>query len=278
MFIIFGSPRSGTTLIAQCLSCHPKIIVPNETDFIVPMCMIVNRVDKPKIGKELIYKLAVNSKASSSILEYLSKEQIREVINSSRYEPSAILINIYNEIAKSQKKAVAGDKSPNDLNYINLLRDMLKNPNIKVIHVIRDVRDVVTSLIKTGWVKNVEKYFPRLWSNNNLLLNWSLSSFPKKYILIRYRDFVTQPEQELKKISHFLDLSYSERMLNPSFRNARYKGNKYHRNIYKAINDRSVGSYQKSLDSKQLKLISKQAAEGVNKFYPDIAGSDYEDK
>ena len=30
MFFIFGSPRSGTTLLAQCLSAHSEIIVPGE--------------------------------------------------------------------------------------------------------------------------------------------------------------------------------------------------------------------------------------------------------
>ncbi len=30
MFFIFGMPRSGTTLIAQCLSAHTEIVVPYE--------------------------------------------------------------------------------------------------------------------------------------------------------------------------------------------------------------------------------------------------------
>jgi len=34
MSFLFGTPRSGTILLAQCLSAHTKIIVPSETDFI----------------------------------------------------------------------------------------------------------------------------------------------------------------------------------------------------------------------------------------------------
>ncbi|QHW31542.1 sulfotransferase [Paenibacillus rhizovicinus] len=35
MFIIFGSPRSGTTLLSSVLDAHDDIVVPDETDFIV---------------------------------------------------------------------------------------------------------------------------------------------------------------------------------------------------------------------------------------------------
>ncbi len=44
MFFVFGSPRSGTTLMAQCLSSHTDIIIPHETDFI---CAFIGTTFQP---------------------------------------------------------------------------------------------------------------------------------------------------------------------------------------------------------------------------------------
>jgi hypothetical protein len=37
MFFIFGNPRSGTTLLCASLELNDKIVVPDETDIVVPL-------------------------------------------------------------------------------------------------------------------------------------------------------------------------------------------------------------------------------------------------
>jgi hypothetical protein len=44
MLFVFGSPRSGTTLLAQILNSHPEIVVPHETDFIIPFVFVFDRI------------------------------------------------------------------------------------------------------------------------------------------------------------------------------------------------------------------------------------------
>jgi hypothetical protein len=60
-FFIFGSPRSGTTLLCASLELNDKIVVPDETDFVVPMGFIFDRVKDVAVGRDLIASLIVSS-------------------------------------------------------------------------------------------------------------------------------------------------------------------------------------------------------------------------
>jgi len=54
MFIIFGSPRSGTTLLASSLDQNDQLVVLDESDFIIPMAFILDRVKNERVGRRLI--------------------------------------------------------------------------------------------------------------------------------------------------------------------------------------------------------------------------------
>src|SRR5215510_9215778 len=149
MFFVFGSPRSGTTLLAQCLNNHSEIVIPYETSFIIPMSFVFSSIHEPNIGKEIITKLITHSYGfQTSIGEYLSEEKISKIINGCDYHPAQILNSLYAELAISAGKKIAGDKSPNDLLNLNALVSQggLDDPNIKLIHIVRDIRDVMVSL------------------------------------------------------------------------------------------------------------------------------------
>lgn len=117
MFFIFGMPRSGTTLLAQCLSAHSEIVVPHETDFIIPMAFIFDRISEQQIGRDLIFGLIAHSTYFPSLEEYISLDDVREAVYSSEYSAAGILNAVYTKVAKASGAKIAGDKSPNDLNF-----------------------------------------------------------------------------------------------------------------------------------------------------------------
>jgi len=51
MFVVFGSPRSGTTLLAATLNQNDNIIIPDETDFIIPLAFLLKTVKDEEKGK-----------------------------------------------------------------------------------------------------------------------------------------------------------------------------------------------------------------------------------
>lgn len=271
MFFIFGMPRSGTTLLAQCLNAHTDLVVPGETDFIIPMAFVLDRVKDPAVGRKLIFQLMTNSdRFRDSLDEYLEPQDIYDAIYSSDYQAAAILTEIYRRVAQSDGRLLAGDKSPNDLNFLRMLVKVgglaSETP---IIHIVRDVRDLMVSVNRTGWVTDLDLYFPRFWCNQNLYLN-AICRAEARYLLLRYEDFVADPESWLKEVTTLLGVEYQCDMLDPDRRHQRYvDDSEVHGNLYQPITGRSVGNYRDKLDASTLKNYETQAYEALKVFgYP----------
>ena len=268
MFHIFGSPRSGTTLLAQCLNAHPKICIPDETDFIVPLAFLFDRVKDPAIGRDLILKMIVNSKKFSvSLGQFITADDVYNCVYTSSYTPEALMHALYSRVAVAAGKELGGDKSPNDLMSIRILIEtLLVSSKTKVIHIVRDVRDLMISLNSTKWADDFNDYFPRIWSSSNLYLHFEMNKFPANYFLLRYEDFVSHPEKYLSNLCHFLDVDYVPAMLVSANRDPRYRGMPHHVNLYNSIAPTSVGKYSTGLDTGALAKYMQQACEAMDVF------------
>lgn len=268
MFFVFGSPRSGTTLLAQCLNAHSRIVVPHETDFIIPMAFIFDRVQDKGVGRALISKLIVNTTGFPiSIGEYLDAGAVREIVYSSDYHPASILHALYERIAAAAGADMAGDKSPNDLQYVRkLVKTGGLSPGTKIIHIVRDVRDLMISVNKTGWVSDLDLYFPRFWCNSNLYLHALYGHNGSAYRLVRYEDFVTDPEKELGRLTSFLGFAYEPGMTRPENRHQRYRGAEVHANLYNPISTTPVGKHRVVLDDATRDNYVTQAREALQVF------------
>lgn len=268
MFFLFGSPRSGTTILAQCISAHPDIVIPDETDILVPLSMIAQRVPDAALGRSLISDLIAGSdRFPFGIGEYLSADEVRECVGSAEYAPAPIIAALYDRIAAASGKAIAGDKSPNDLLSLRELHAARAiDEATPVIHIVRDVRDVMLSLGKTGWApKDIDHYFPRLWSDRNLYLR-HLGQSLRRYLLIRYEDFVTEPAAVLERVCGMLGVEYTASMLDKNLRHQRYRGVTHHMNIYSDISSASVGKYQSAIPKKKITDYEQQAKEALIAF------------
>lgn len=275
MFFVFGSPRSGTTLLAQCLNNHSDIVVPHETSFIIPMAFVFTSIRDPDLGKEMIIKLITRSyDFQTSIGEYLSEERISKIVNECDYHPAHVLKVLYAELALAADKKIAGDKSPNDLLNLNALVSQggLDDAGIKIIHIVRDIRDVMVSLEKLKWLKDMKSSFPRFWSNSNLYLHSLYPGQKSKYLLIRYEDMVCEPKPVFRHICDFLEVDFQPGMFDFQQFNPRYKGFPAHSKLYASISTNNIGVYKKELSKPLLIACEKQAQEALDVFGYSLEG------
>jgi len=268
MFFIFGSPRSGTTLLAQTLSSHKDIIIPHETDFIIPMAFIFDRIRDSHAGKEMIGTLITQSVAfRSSIGEYLSTSDVINIINACEYHPAAILNSLYAAVARGANAVMAGDKSPNDLLFLRMLiKGNGISSDMKIIHIVRDVRDVMVSLNRVGWGTDFDLYFPRFWSNSNLYLNALYKDKPSQYMFIRYEDMVSDPNEHFSRVCSFLGTSFQPEMLDPRNYHSRYSDMSHHTKLLVPISTANIGEYTKVLNPETLRGYECQAHEALEAF------------
>lgn len=270
MFFIFGSPRSGTTLLAQCLNAHPAIVIPDETDFIIPAAFIFDRVGDLAVRRGLLKELIVNAQRfAGSIGAFLSPAQVAEIVDAHAERADRLLVALYSAVARSGGAALAGDKSPNDLLFLRMLVKVGGiSPDAKIIHVVRDVRDVLASIASAKMTNAPEQWFPRLWGASNLYLR-DLYRGSDQYLLVRYEAFVRAPEETLREVSAHLAVSYDPAMLDPDRRHPRYRSVASHGKLYQPISDRYVGAYRSSLSKPLVEVCERQAGEALRVFGTD---------
>lgn len=210
---VVGVGRSGTSLLHAMLNAHSDIGFTPETHFYQKYIVTKNKV----IGNlNLIRLLEVLDKDESfNRLSSSPEELIRKYRET--YGDSPDLVKFYEfllkyEVNKMDKK-IYGDKDPKLLLHIDSL---VKNyPKAKIIHIIRDPRDVMVSRMKAGWSAKYPMLLSALVCSAQLKigLKKALSLKSSSYYEILYESLIENPETELIKMCNFLGVAYEPSML-----------------------------------------------------------------
>jgi len=203
MFI--GSGRSGHSLIASLIDSHPNAIISNELN--------VLKYFIKGFGKNQLF---------SMILEN-SRRQSEKGRSWTGYSYS-----VENQTQGSfTKLLVIGDKKGGISTELleknsGLLREIIKrwNLELKLIHVIRNPYDVISTMARGGQLKNksvdlatleenIDRFFQRMQTVEMLK-----TQFDKKILDVKHEDFIKQPKKNLREIVVFLGLLANEQYLN----------------------------------------------------------------
>lgn len=152
MLFIVGVGRSGTTLVQSMLAAHPNVVFLPETVFI-RRYIATGELDKAWLchGKNQVQAILFNDR-------YLKRlgVNIEESLNSVGKPFDQILdYTVYQTLVRqylaSKSPAFVGDKDPKLVEYLPLLNHFF--PDCRIIHVIRDPRDVLESKKRAEWSK-----------------------------------------------------------------------------------------------------------------------------
>lgn len=271
MFLVLGQPRSGTTLVAQCLNGHADLVVPDETDLVVPLAFLVDRIEDADLGRELAATLVTNSRRfAGSIGEYLSAEAAAEAIRAAPWTLRGVLSGLYAAVAEAGGGRLAGDKSPNDLKFTRILLTAdLFGEDVPVIHVVRDVRDVMVSFQELGWAEGVPEGLVRLWVANNLMVATNVPRRGSPYLQVRYEDVVADPEGRFRAMCELLGVDWDPGMIDDERRYQQFAGHQdigQHARTFEPISDSRVGTHRDAFDAETLARITALAEDGLEAF------------
>lgn len=204
---IVGAPRSGTTLLRLMLDSHRALAIPPETHFLKDI-FEVNQ--SRRITAQLMLSLIVRSRRWNDF--GIDKDTLGDLLHScSPFSLAGGIEAFYSLYASRFGKPRWGDKTPEYGHIVNRIMDDI--PESKIIHIIRDGRDVYLSLRSTwfsqGWnVRNHANY----WKDYVSFVDQHRSDHGR-YLSIRYEDLVLNPSVTLKKVCSFANLDYSEELL-----------------------------------------------------------------
>jgi tetratricopeptide (TPR) repeat protein len=193
IIFICGMPRSGSTLIEQMIAAHNEVSGAGELSY-VRDTVINNFQEELRFNKQ-------------KIIEEVSAER-------------NIIAEEYIELLKYHKFKTnfVTDKAPQNFLWLGFIKIFF--PNSKIIHSYRNSKDNCLSIFKN--------YFPSndmLWSfdqsnianyyNSYLdLMNFWKTKFKESIFDVNYEHLVQSPENNLKKIFSFCNLTWDPNCLN----------------------------------------------------------------
>jgi hypothetical protein len=197
-FFLVGCPRSGTTAIQQALNRHPGIVIPPETEFF----------------SLIMGYLRFSSWGQRRHLRHIAADlQIELSMPRRRLRRPEDARAVFDELAERYVQRLGrhdvicfGDKTPHQLPHLPTI--LAAYPDVKIILVYRDGRDVALSLSKVPWGPPSVYAAFSIWLKMCRWHRWALEQKNLSLLCMRYEDLVTNPEKELRRITDFLGVEY----------------------------------------------------------------------
>lgn len=201
LIFLVGCPRSGTTWLQAMLACHPAIYTGPETQFFSTFAAVEKEFLRPKDRRV-------------GLSEYFSKEAFYSVMAElfwatlSRLPPPPSIPVYFLE------------KTPHHCVYADFILGTF--PSARFIHLIRDGRAVVSSLLRASqswgrdWAAKTAGGATKVWSKH-VREGREIArrvQHPAQYIELRYEELRRQPHQHLARLFEWLGIPADMALIN----------------------------------------------------------------
>jgi len=280
---ITGQYRSGTTLTEKILSCHPNIKIASQPFPHLYFKIKSNFHNKLNLKRRyplgtLFGEQAYNSHEFTDYIlkATLSKTEIDDILESmnnyfgnwtpelkKHYElfSGGSLIDIYNSMLTAYSQLF--EKTPNIVGSKEILAEeyipYFLDKNVKVIHIIRDIRDIIVSLNYGSGEYYTGKIRPILYSIRNWRKSIAFSlqhqSHPNYYVF-QYENLARNPSETINNFllnEKITPIDFDNFTLKDQYGNS-WKSNSSFSKSPKIDTD-SIGKYNRFLDEMTIKYI-----------------------
>ncbi|MFV2051377.1 sulfotransferase family protein [Aliiroseovarius sp. YM-037] len=222
---VFGSERSGSTLFALMLDAHPAVSNPGEVDFLFDY---LERDPAHPTG----WRYDMNDLAADRIF-----------IAKSLTVPEGMTgLDLLNSFLDQLEARSEGLTTHNLHRRIDRLLEIF--PNARIIHILRDPRDVARSSIGIGWAGTVYHGINHWIECESTWEKIADQIAPEQVLTLRYEALIANPERELDAVCAFLGVSYDDRML------------EYHRNSgYEKPDPSLAGQWRHKQSPQEVALV-----------------------
>ncbi len=150
---VLGCPRSGTTLLQLMLHAHPRIAMPPETRFVLTSYEARNSFGdlREEPNRRALADSIVRERHTLFYDLGLDADEVFEKIVEGPPTLGSAIGIVFRGYARRFDKPRWGDKRPGYYQYIPALLRMF--PDAQIVHLIRDGRDCVASLLTMPWFK-----------------------------------------------------------------------------------------------------------------------------
>ncbi|MEO6323509.1 MAG: sulfotransferase [Thermoanaerobaculia bacterium] len=261
LFVV-GSPRSGTTLVAGLLDLLPGVWIGKETGFIPrlfePGMESLHGWDTPRLEKTVArVNASLQSQAWMSLATVAGARQFWSETGSPGYEGLIRYVWSLEVPSGRPRPAVVGDQSPEYVLAIPLLEQLF--PRALYLHVVRDPRDVVSSVLPLHFGAHSAAIAALYW--NESVAGWWAAERrvpASRRFEVRYEDLVAEPVAVFKAMAGFLGITPRgpiERQELSGDAHGLARQWPHHARLAEPIDDRSVGRHRRDLSDRDRALV-----------------------
>ncbi len=207
---IVGCPRSGTTLLRLMLDNHPSLAIPDESHFIVELHDPGRPTASGQLTEEILERVFGHERFERWKFNPAQVRQMAAITRPPTY--SEVIATVFGAYAAAQGKPRWGDKSPPYVKHIPLLAELF--PRARFIHIIRDGREVATSLAAHEWGPPTPVEGASVWQRQVRAGRRAGRQLPAdRYLELRLENLIAEPERVLRGACDFLDEPFAPEML-----------------------------------------------------------------
>jgi hypothetical protein len=256
---IGGLQRSGTSLMRAILGSHPSLAIyksdlPLWTKFYKHnKDLDLNNLDA---RKQLLDQIVSDRKSLKIIGLTFNAEEILETLND---EPNVTFGVLFQHLLRQYAKLIGrprwGLKTPHNEFWGDAI--FAAYPDAKMIHLIRDPRDVAVSVESRGWDKPLEKTC-RKWQKSAQLAKINAQKYAGSYMVVRYEDLVRDPESIIQQVCQVVELDYTPDLLKMDAQLGWRGSNSHFDDLgyeHEGISDHAIGRYKEHLSPTDKEFI-----------------------
>ena len=225
MFVV-GCGRSGTTLLRLMLDAHPDLAIPPESHFLSRFGHAIDRyraaaggVDPDRLAGDI---LRTRTFAAWEVPEAEVRTRVAALPRPASF--ADVVDAVYRAYAEPRDASRWGDKTPRYVLDLPLFDRLF--PGSRFVHILRDGRDVATSLRTVRFGPNDPMGAAAFWERRVRAGRRDGARLGSaRYTEVRYEELVRDPETQLRAVCAAIDLSWDPAML------------EYHRRVDEALPD-----------------------------------------
>lgn len=268
--LVVGVPRSGTTMLRLMLNRSPDLAVLPETWFgprVWDQRWAFPLRDEPQHSLRRAVDRFIMLLTTKQPGDFpIDLNLYRERVLSGPASLNRLLSELGRLWAETEDKSRWGEKSPVHIHYLTPLAEMF--PLMKVVHIVRDPRDVCVSLAEVPFSLSKDVVVHALeWKNGVAAIANAYADRRIQITTVRYEDLVSDPAIELTRLCRFLGIGYEEDMINFHEDYETYAPkHEWIQGVKEPLNASSVGRFKRKLAPDDLRLIEALLLEGLGRY------------
>jgi len=278
---ILGCSKSGTSLLRNLLDGHPDLfVIPTEAHFFQNTKYWVNyafRSTKPEPlsfdekKERLIRWIAKVNEVEDSVSDSFSKNRwdvyrVKKILKETKVSSDQELMDIY---IKALYSGLYGTEFPENLRFVEksvenaeFASELLKfYPEAKFLHIIRNPYSNLVALRKYSQHVRKTSKFPYLKNilfslYNSFYFLYKNSRLIHSYKVVRYEDILTNPEQTMREVAEFLEISFQDSLLMPTMFSEKWQGNSTSQVKFDSISKTNVDRWKKEITPLEVWIVN----------------------